>query len=147
MSVKVIDRGWNKLMKGFKELDGSTLKVGLQEGDTNAEGISLAKIAAIHEFGTTKIPSRPFMRQTYTSNVAELKSIVGRGYDAAYEGRVSVNLALQTIGTWYQEKMKAQIRAGNFTPLKPETIKAKGSSAPLIDTATMLNSIRYVVEK
>ncbi|OCA57864.1 hypothetical protein AA93_07090 [Xylella fastidiosa subsp. pauca 11399] len=41
--------------------------------------------------------------------------------------------------------VKATIRHADLAPLTPQTIQRKGSSAPLIDTGQMLQSITYEV--
>ena len=45
-----------------------------------------------------------------------------------------------------KEKIQDKIRSGDFKPLKPETIRRKGSSKPLIDKGQMVNSINIKIE-
>jgi len=47
-----------------------------------------------------------------------------------------------------RDACKNYIKAGNnLAPNAPSTIAQKGSSKPLIDTGSMLNSITYAVRK
>jgi hypothetical protein len=102
-----------------------------------------------NEFGTSRgIPARPFMATTadryrdQTVKVAE--AMVGGVIDRKY----NVDTALARLGAWYQAKVQQTIRDAKewAVPNNPATIKAKGSSSPLIDTGRMVGSVRYEVE-
>jgi len=56
---------------------------------------------------------------------------------------------LRLVGAFLEGKVKLTIQQGRpeWPPLKPETIKRKGSSKPLIDTGKLMNSITHKVEK
>ena len=51
----------------------------------------------------------------------------------------------EKIGIIIVNDIKTTMVTGNFTPLKSSTIKAKGSTKPLIDTGELRNSISYEV--
>lgn len=156
MSVKIrdIDKGWKKIKKDVATLKGSYTKVGIQSGDKakdrNENGIittsdlDLATIAAWQEFGARRIPSRPFMRNTFDKNESELSRIKIRQYSQIISNRQSVAAALALIGTWFEDKMKKEITDLKTPPNAPRTILQKGSSNPLIDTGTLRASIRHV---
>jgi hypothetical protein len=55
-------------------------------------------------------------------------------------------MALGQMGNFLVGAVRKQIRNGHFVPLKPATIRRKGSSKPLIDTGQMMNGVTYVVE-
>ncbi|RLI81339.1 hypothetical protein DRP04_06355 [Archaeoglobales archaeon] len=55
---------------------------------------------------------------------------------------------LRLAGAFLEGKVKETIQQGrqDWPPLKPSTIKRKGSDKPLIDTGKLLNSITHKVE-
>ncbi len=118
---------------------------------------SLAAIARILNFGsqpqfrpdgslTQTIPARPFMDvmrteyRDYLSKVAqtELNKIInGSGNSASFFSRFGVASkgCLQ----------RAMLQSDRYRPNADSTIKRKGSSRPLIDTGTLINSVDYEV--
>jgi hypothetical protein len=147
VAFKDKDMGWKKIELNMKQLKGRKVKVGIMGGDS-VEGVSVVDYAIYNEFGTRSIPSRPFMATTadryrdQTIKVAE--NIVGNIIDLKY----NTDTGLKRLGEFYQSKIQQTIREakGWAVPNNPETIKAKGSSSPLIDTGRMVGTVRYEVE-
>lgn len=80
MIVHDVDKGFRRIITGLKELGNNSIIAGVLKESGNADnGMTLAEIALINEFGTTKagrnhkvtIPSRPFMRQAADKNEKE----------------------------------------------------------------------------
>ncbi len=65
-----------------------------------------------------------------------------------YTSKTRLHLALDKAGTIVEAAAKENISRGmpDWKPLKPGTIKKKGSSKPLVDTGIMLNSITHKIE-
>lgn len=158
--VKDIDRGWKTLVTKIGKLDRAFVQVGLQAGDKGEKRVKrkgqpdqivesdedIALIAAVNEFGSGPIPSRPFMRQTFDKNERELSARVGAEFSAVVSGSKTPQQSLEQLGLWYTYKMQAEVASGDFAPNSPVTIAIKGSSRPLIDTGRMRQSIRHVVK-
>lgn len=119
---------------------GYTLKSGLIEGEEGKSLSNLTKVAlaVIHEFGTEKIPERPFMRQAFDNRLNEIEDMSANLHARYLNGDLTEKQALAMLGEWFMGEIKEEIRKGSFTPLKPATVKAKGSSKPLIDTGLNL---------
>jgi hypothetical protein len=147
VAFKDKDMGWKEIELNIKQLKGRKVKIGIM-GNESVEGTSVVDYAIYNEFGTRNIPSRPFMATTAdryrdaTVKVAE--AMVGNVIDRKY----NVDTMLARLGAWYQAKVQQTIRDAKewAVPNNPETIKAKGSSSPLIDTGRMVGSVRYEVE-
>ena len=146
--AEVIDRdlGWKDIMHGFRRLNGKTIKAGVLEGAGNeANGASIAEVATYNEYGTRRIPSRPFIAIATDESKgwqSEVKKQVGGITSSA-----DVNGALNTIG----EQMKKDIKnvIGDRSKLKPNapsTIAKKGFDAPLIDTGKLQEAIDFEVK-
>ena len=168
----VIDRdlGWKEIVRDHKKLDGISINVGLF-GDGEI-GRNVAARGAVHEFGvkikvtekmrrflmtigiflkatttTINIPSRPFTRSAFDKGVRKLISFVQKTYGLMVDDKISPKRFLNQIGIFHTNQIKQSIRGGNWTPLHPATIEQKGSTKPLIDTGTMLNSVKHKITK
>lgn len=161
MSSKVvdIDLGYNRIVNTLrKELDGVTVKVGVQGTDKavrRGKGGAikntdqpLAVIAAVHEFGLNKMPKRSFLRSAYDENKPAINDMVDKIATGFIQSRgLSTQDALNQLGNVVQGMVQKKIVDGPFTPNAPATIKRKKSDRPLIDTGHLRQSIRYVIKK
>lgn len=100
--------------------------------------------------GTTKphiikIPMRSYIRSTIDANQETYhriaKDLVTK---IVYEGMTKFK-ALSLMGQKIQADIKRTIVTLKSPPLAKSTIRAKGSTNPLIDKGTLLNSVRFVV--
>lgn len=62
MVVRREGPGTAKVLAAIKGLDGLEGKTGWFETARYPDGTAVAYVATIHEFGTPRIPARPFMR-------------------------------------------------------------------------------------
>ena len=160
-SLKGGDALKRRLANIAKRLDGaSELRVGFLEGATYADGTPVATVAATNEFGRferTKEgelrrdwdgwifyvqPPRPFFRTMIDENSPNWGRQIGKllkanGGDSA--------AALDAMGSVIKGQLQRSINQASFTPLSPETIKKKGFSKQLVDTAHMLRSVDYEI--
>lgn len=105
-------------------------------------GKPVAMIAAIQEFGTGRIPPRPFFRNAiakYSKNWA--KGIATQLKATNYDTRKTLMITGEVIAG----QIRQSIIETNSPPLSPTTIARKGFSKPLIDTSHMINSVNYEV--
>jgi hypothetical protein len=148
-TAKVIDKdlGYKQIVLNFKQLKGRAVKVGIMGDETN-EGVSVVDYAIYNEFGTSRIPARPFMAHTADTNRAAVlkfaEHLVGRMIDRALDA----TSVLKNLGEFYQAKIQMTIRNAKewAVPNAASTIAMKGSSSPLIDQGRLVQSIRYEVE-
>ena len=123
-----------------------TAQAGIPSGATTTDGKSIPMYAAYNEFGTSRIPARPFMRTTANEHQNEwCETLAG-----ALKGEILKDNAKGAMGL-VGEQMKAHIQQtiqkGSFAPNSPKTVankRRKGKvepNHPLIDTGQMLASI------
>ena len=118
--------------------------VGIQANAMH-KGESVAFYAACNEYGTKSIPERSFMRSSFDESIGAIKSDMDQQAGAVMDGRKDIRSALGTIGLKHQARIKSKI-SSNIRPENADsTIARKKSSATLIDTGTMRNSVHYVV--
>lgn len=142
------DRGWNRIQVDIAKLGNSSVKVGFLAGGPSQDGTPVVHYATWNEFGTESIPSRPFMRRTADQ---QKKSLASRNGQFAYlvrnliARRLSVNKILDSLGLYYQSKVRETIRNSKSwaVPNSPLTIKLKKSSTPLIEHGVMIGAVNY----
>lgn len=169
MAVRADLRGWKAIRNAIVRTE-KRVKVGILNDSQHAsedgddEDISLLELAAIHEFGSpaANIPERSFIRATINGQRDEvnaaIEDLVGSEVKKLLEiERVSesqadaaARRALGKLGTKIVSMIRATIRNRQTVgpedqALKPETIKRKGSSLPLVDTAQLINGINFAI--
>lgn len=153
MAAKSIDRGLGAHVRLAKAIHGRGVKFGIQAnaGKDPDTGADLLDIAIINEFGTEgedgkpRIPARPFMRDFAEKNGQVLDQAMDRAAAAVQDGRISVDAALDQLGTFAEKHQKAHIQLSKkWAEPNAESTKArKGSDVPLIDDGLMVGAVRY----
>lgn len=147
------DMGMSQITAELKKFAGSYVKVGILENAGQKDGVDVAEYATWNENGVMgkngkwKIPPRPFVKGWSDTEKTNIEGRIKNVYGRVAAGEVTAEKALETIGQYGKTGIQGYIRRGNFTPDAPATIKAKGSSTPLIDTGTLRNSVNYEVSK
>ena len=138
--------GLEKLDKELKYLQTHAVKVGVL-GNGSANGISVQDYAIFNEYGTSRMPARPFFRLSVgTANAQnEIKEYMKQQVEQIIQGGISAQQAYENLGTFVVQKIKKTIASGNFATLNPQTVKKKGHSKPLIDTHSLYESINFEV--
>nr|DAL49497.1 MAG TPA_asm: virion morphogenesis protein [Caudoviricetes sp.] len=136
MSIKI-----RKKEKAFKSsiFTNKKLKVGIFESAKYDDGTPVAQVAFWQEFGTAKIPMRPFFRNAIAKNTRKW----GDSVNTALIGTNDSEKALKMLGEIMRGDIVLSLTNLNTPPNAPSTIKQKGSSNPLIDTGLLRNSISW----
>jgi len=147
--AKVIDRdlGWQAIKREMLKAKTLEVAVGILEGAKNGEGASIAEYATYNEFGTDKIPERPFMRTAFDESKAKISQDMNREGKRMAMGQVTAQNALTVIGQRHASRIQNVITGRDFLPrLSPQTVKAKkGSEKTLVDTGAMVNAVQISV--
>ena len=126
---------------------GGYVEVGVIESAAHkeSEGLTVADVASYNEFGTETIPERSFMRSTLRKEKSNIKALNKKLLRKITKGKLSTKKGLGLLGQFLSAKISKKIVSIKTPPNKPETIKRKGSSNPLVDTGQMKNSMNYKV--
>lgn len=120
--VQDIDRGWKQLQKEIAKFENSYIKAGvLSDAGDYPGGVNLASVATFHEFGTSRMVARPFMRQTYDKNQEVVKRFLDAQYDSVLTGQQTAIRALRTLGVFYKGAIQNELGSGDFAPTKAST--------------------------
>jgi hypothetical protein len=136
-----IDRGFKKLTRNISRLIGTNVKVGWEDP-------KVATRAAANEFGTARIPARPFIRRALDGRrnvigAAMDKRITNVIDDLDYRGNV------EAMGVIIKEAIQRVIDDSRAwaVPNAPATVARKGFQHPLVDTGEMQDSVVVKVEE
>lgn len=103
---------------------------------------TVAEVALWNEFGTERIPARPFLRNAQNRANVRGEKIV----QARMEENADVEQICKDLGLMLQDEIKNQITHGKFVPNAPSTIAHKhGSTRPLVDTGNLRQSVHWGV--
>lgn len=148
MGSKVIDRdhGMKAILKNLEKLKGKPHVVVGILGEAS-DDFNLPKLAALHEFGNPdhNLPARSFLRATHDKHLKSNRALLTKLKKKLL--KTDPDKILNTIGSVIQGQIVEAINTGINPPLKPQTIKRKGSSQPLIDTGHLKGSVTHEVRK
>jgi len=153
VSTKSVTGGLAALDKKLKLLGArkAYVKVGLLGSKDSRDGGELTNpaLGSIHEYGTSKIPARPFIMPPFMAEREANVAILTRGYRAALaknEPDAFIRV-LRALGQKMVAGIKRYVTAGDspLAPNAPETVRRKGSDRPLVDTGQLIRSVDYVV--
>lgn len=150
--------GYERLQNLLKALKPMEARVGWFESAKYPEGIQVAYVAAIQEFGDPghNIPARPFMRPTIRKEQGNWALLVRYESGKLLSGEADLNYVLDRLGLQASGDIKVKITQITSPKLADATIaerkrkmadtKAEGNlTKPLVFTAYMLNSLTYQV--
>lgn len=152
-SVLRKDRGaLNRFVDRMRRMDDQQVIVGVPRGkqhiDADGNAVDMALIAEVLNYGSKSrnIAARPFVEPPINQNMQKYQKLMAREARGILLGRDTLNRALAKAGMVMVADIQDYMVTGSFAPLKPETIRRKGSSKPLIDTGQLRQSITYKVE-
>ena len=129
------------------------VKGGVLKNATTTDGKHIADYAAFNEYGTARIPSRPFLRTTAKEKGEYWAQVLaGRGKNKTTDRGAWQN-GLGLVGEAMQANIKETIQKGSFAPNAASTVAiktAKGKTEPnhpLVDTGQLFLGISYEVVK
>ena len=143
-----------KALKGVLDEPQLTLSVGVFS-DAKREGskTTVAQYASYNEFGTTRIPPRPFLRPTLEERQEEwTEAIKGSASASLKSGQFNNRSILELIGQRAVKDVQARIKSNVPPPNAPATVarkKAKGIDPviTLVETGLMHASVEYKIEE
>lgn len=153
--VDVRDLGIGKLRDDVAELKSRRITVGWH-GESGAEqhpnaqpGTTVAEIAAMQEFGTTRAPARPMVRVALDHYRDRVREATRRAMRDLIAGRASLDAAQQTIGEAVLEALRNTILDAKrwAEPLAPRTVSAKGHADPLIESGTLYDRASWAARR
>lgn len=150
MTVTRTGPGMATLIANLAQLEGIQGKTGWFE-TAQYPGVSVAYVATIQEFGTDKIPPRPFMRPAVADDGAKWLNTLRGAAAVVLTGGMSASDAMELTTLQAAGDVAKHIVAVTSPALAEATLKNRArrgnkSSKPLEDTKQMLQSVTGKVE-
>lgn len=141
------DLGFNAIIRELKQLDRKEVNAGILKDAGDNEGVPLVNIAMWNEYGTRRIPSRPFVRIASDENKSKWGDVAAEGVGQIIERRIKWRKCCGMVGERMRDDIKKVI--GDKTKLAPNalsTIRRKGHDKPLIDTGLMKSKVDFRID-
>lgn len=124
--VEQNDEEWKKLQARLRPLTKQPrAEVGVvgEQASEDHGGITMAELAAVHEYGSPKngIPERSFIRSTLESNASEYATLLRPLLRQLLDGKISVKKLLSIWGAKASSDIRARLLRG--APLSPALSK------------------------
>lgn len=137
-----------KFYAALRQLQELECYAGFQQGKASSEdGVDMVDIAAFNEVGTSRSPSRPFMRQSVDNHQKEIVAFCQAKIRELCSGKTTAEQILKELAVFQKGLIQKTIVDGSFEPNAPSTIRKKGSDRPLIDTGRMRQSVMTIVDR
>ena len=153
VKTEIKDRGWKRFLATIDEIKHGDphVKVGILAegggGEGRGEGLTNVTLAAIHEFGTSdgKIPERSFIRSAVARHRLEYIALIQKLLKQVIRQKMTLRQMFDIVGLQAANDIKKGVVSGDGIPppLKPETIRRKKSSRPLVDTGRMIGAVTW----
>lgn len=144
-NVKIIGgRKLRQFIRNAKSAKSRDVEVGFFETAKYPTGQFAATVAAWNEFGTKRIPERPFFRRALEAAKSDVRTVLRENIDS--ETMTIDAQASGLVGEVVKGHIQTSITALKSPPNAPRTVAQKGSSNPLIDTGFMRAAATYIVK-
>ena len=141
--------GLKGFLERFREIGKPKVYIGVpaSKNGMHEGGINMATLLALHVLGAPSrgIPQRDPLRPPLIANAQRYSDLLALGLKNALANGTDPKIVYEKIGIVATNDVKDYFITGNFKALSEKTIKAKGSSKPLISTGELRNSITYEV--
>lgn len=145
------DRGLKALLKAFSNPPHVRLGVlGEKGARTEAKGPTNAEVGAAHEFGTSRLPIRSFLRMPITQKMGSELEQSGAFDDATVKEVIragSIAAWLKKVGIVGEKIVQEAFATGGFGQWKPSNMKRKKNHQTLVETQQLRNSITSEVKE
>jgi len=141
--IEFKDKGLKQLMKAFKRIP--VVQIGILGSSPRTDGgQSNAAVGAAHEFGTSKLPRRSFLREPITDHLDAYLQKAG-AFDKAKLNEVVKNATLKPymdkVAIVCEEIVQDAFGSGGFGKWKPSDMTDKKVQMTLVETQQLRRSI------
>lgn len=146
MAIKYNLQNLEKIKKELDYLSDKKIRVGVI-GNETVEGTKVKTYAIYNEYGTIRIPARPFFRTAL---------VFQQGHDAVLnkvnetvlmvaKGELTGEQGLNKIGLYCKDRVVVSLLHGEWVKNALSTLSQKPSTKPLVSTGTLVRNIDYEV--
>lgn len=138
------DKLARKLAEMAKGMEAGSVSIGFMSNAMYQDNVThVAQVAFWNEFGTSRIPARPFFRSMIAKESDGWPDVLG---NAAKNNSYDSRGALSSMGEVIKDQLQNSIRGWTDPPNAQSTIDKKGFNKPLTDTNVMHGAVTYIVK-
>ena len=147
VKITDVDRGLAKVLSLADE-PRRTIRLGWDEESGEEHGVSMVELATVHELGTATIPARhPLLRAANAVSPQVERQLERLAAGALGKGQKLAE-GMDKLARETEQAAREYLRGGPYLtpPLDPKTVEAKGQARPLLDTGSLIESLKAKVE-
>lgn len=141
----------NKMSKAID--DNGRIRVGLFEDaqgyDDKGGAIpaghttSVAFIGALHEFGTSRHPARPWLSSSIRADIGTYKRTIAKLSKGLADNPDVLKIGMRSLGRFAVDNIRRHIESNDIglTANKPATVRQKGGNTPMLDTGHLISQV------
>lgn len=120
--MEMVNNPFSDLILKIASLGKIEGKVGWFETSKYPDGMQVAEVAQMQEFGTKTIPARPFMRPAIIKNQNKWQDVINKVSAQVVKGNMTAVSAMDVITEVAATDIVEEIKAVTSPPLSPITI-------------------------
>lgn len=123
---------------------GATVRVGIPAGSTRSDGHTNAQVGAWHEFGTSKMPVRSFLRMPIENHLApavEKADVLNKKQIANIIKTKSLTGVMTHLGIVAETVVQDAFDTGGFGEWIPSDFSRKQNHETLVETAQLRRAV------
>ena len=147
VKITDVDRGLAKVLSLADE-PKRTIRLGWDEESGEEHGVSMVELATVHELGTATIPARHPLLKASTATSPQVERQLERLASGALGKGQKLAEGMDKLARETEQAAREYLRGGPYLtpPLAPQTVEAKGQARPLLDTGSLIDSLKAEVK-
>ena len=147
VKITDVDRGLSKILS-LQDEPKRTIRLGWDSESGEEHGISMAELAIIHELGTATIPARHPLLRAANATSPQVERQLEKLAAGVFGKGAKLKEGLEQVARDTEQAAREYLRGGPYLapPLASETVEAKGQARPLLDTGSLIESLKAKVE-
>ncbi len=147
VKITDVDRGLSKVL-ALADDPKRTIRLGWDEESGEEHGVSMAELATIHELGTATIPARHPLLRAANATSPQVERQLERLAAGALGKGAKLKEGLEQVARDTEQAAREYLRGGPYLapPLASETVADKGQARPLLDTGSLIDSLKAEVK-
>lgn len=143
IDISEVEKWSEDLKEELQSVKGA--RAGYYKNQAYPDGLQIAENALIQEYGTDRIPPRPFLRNAFEKGKKRWEKHIKENLDPTLSGKKTLKKIMQEVALDVQGEIVRSIDSSIPPPNAPSTIMRKKSSHTLIDSGTLRSSVHSMV--
>ena len=141
------DRGLAKVLS-LQDEPRRTIRLGWDEESGEEHGVSMVELATVHELGTATVPARHPLLKASTAVSPQVERQLEKLAAGALGKGAKLAEGMDKLARETEQAAREYLKGGPYLapPLAPQTVADKGQARPLLDTGSLIDSLKAEVK-